>query len=76
MGYVSEHMDGTADAYALYSYEYQVWHLQSNPCSRVGRERALYRGNSRLRSLNPERSRVDYQRGSTISRHAEPRRGE
>ncbi len=57
-------------------YEYQVWHLQSNPCSRVGRERALYRGNSRLRSLNPQRSRVDHQRGGTVGRPAEPRRGE
>lgn len=59
-GYVSERVDGTADAYASHSYEYQVWHLQSNPCSRVGRERALYRGDSCLRSLNPQRSRVDH----------------
>jgi hypothetical protein len=73
---VSEEVDGTADAYASYSYEYQVWHLQSNPCSRVGRKRALYRGNSRLRSLNPERGRFDHQRGSTVGRRTESGRGE
>ena len=73
---MSEQVDGTADAYALYRYEYQVWHLRSNSCSRVGRERALYRGNSRLRSLNPERGRVDHQRGSTVGCCTESRRGE
>ena len=75
-GYMSKRADGTADAYASCSYENQLWHLQSNPCSRVGRERALYRGNSRLRSLNPERSRVDHQRGSALGCRAEPRHGE
>ena len=73
---MSEPVDGTAGAYASYSYENQLWHLQSNPCGRVGRERALDRGNSRLRSLNPECSRVDHQRGSTVGRRAEPRRAE
>ena len=74
MGYLGEQVVGTGGAYASSSYEYQVWHLQSNPCSRVGRERALYRGNSRLRSLNPERGRVDHQRGNTVGRRTESRR--
>ena len=73
---MSEQVHGTVGAYASCSYENQVWHLQSNRCSRVGRERALGRGNSRLRSLDPERSRIDHQRGSTVGRRAEPRRGE